>query len=264
MTRVRKLLGYGLLAIVAGSLSVGGLSGKAFAADPDPMKLLQDCKTACDKVKDFTAKFSKRERMNDKLKKMETVNMKFRQRPFSVYMHWFEGSNKGREVIYHEGKYKGQVVGHQRVGPFNFSKKVKPKSREALKHSRRPVTMAGFKNAIKAIMDATEAGKKRNEVTLRYLGTEVFDNRPVHVIIRMFSKKRDDYPVLMGIYYIDKQYMLPVKIVGYDWDFCLDGLYVYKDVKINVGLKDSDFDITNKNYDFPRELLPRIWPFGGD
>ncbi|NOZ21526.1 MAG: DUF1571 domain-containing protein [Planctomycetes bacterium] len=259
----RKRVKWGWLAVVTGML-MASAPGRAQAA-PDPMKLLYECKAACNKVKDFTAVFSKQEQMNGELRPKETVEMKFRYKPFSVYMIW-QNPHKGREVIYHEGKYENDVVGHQRVGFLNFSKRTAPKSAEALKLSRRPITQAGFHNAIRLIVEKTELGKKNNEILISYLGEEVWNNRPVHVICRMFTKQRPEYPVYMGVFYIDKQLMIPVKVVGYDWDHRLIGLYTYTNVKLNVGLTDKDFDISNKKYDFPKDLFPdlrKLWPFGG-
>lgn len=48
--------------------------------------------------------------------------------------------------------------------------------------------------------------------------------------------------------------MLPVKIIGYDWDHTLISCYTYTDIKANVGLTDRDFDVRNPAYEFPREL----------
>ncbi|MEW6355668.1 MAG: DUF1571 domain-containing protein [Planctomycetota bacterium] len=264
MGNAKRKMCWGLMAIVTGALLVVA-SGGASAADPDPMKLLYECKAACEKIKDYTAVFSKQEQVKGELKPKETMEMKFRARPFSVYMLW-QNPHKGREVIYHEGKYNNHVVGHQRVGFLNFSKRTDPTSPEALEHSPRPITQAGFLNTINVIIEKTELAKKNNEMLISYLGTEVWDNRPVHVVCRSFTWPRPEYPVYIGIFYIDKEHMVPVKVAGYDWDHQLTGLYTYSTVKLNVGLADKDFDIENEKYDFPKELfkdfkLP-LWPFG--
>ena len=103
----KRLMGFGVLVAIVGSFLMAGPPRRAAAADPDPMKLLYECKAACDKVKDFTAVFSKHEQMHGELKPKETVEMKFRAKPFSVYMIW-QNPHKGREVIYCDGKNKNQ------------------------------------------------------------------------------------------------------------------------------------------------------------
>jgi len=261
----RKVVGWGVVVVVLAALCVAGAPGTALAANPDPEKLLQESKKACVKIKDFTAVFAKAEQIDGSLRKTETVKMKFRAAPFSVYMHWFQDPHKGREVIYQAGKYEGKIVGHQPIGPLNFSKRAKPDSADALKHSRRPITQAGFANAIRLICEKTALGKKRNEMLITYLGTEIYDSRPVHVICRVFTAKRDDYPIYILMLYIDKQLLIPVKVCGYDWDHKLLGLYAYTNVKLNVGLTDTDFEIKNKEYDFPGVLpfgkMKLPWPF---
>lgn len=241
--------------------------GRTFAADPDPLKILHDSLAACEKIKDFTAVFTKQEQIDGVVGEPEKMELKFRAAPFSVYMRWLKRPNKGREVIYVEGKYDGLIVGHQPMGPLNFTKRASPDSPEMRKQSRRQITQAGFRNAIKDIVESTELGRKRNEVLISHLGMETIEGRPTHVICRVFTAARDDYPVHHGVVFIDKEWLIPLKVAGYDWDHKPLGIYGYSCVKLNVGLPDKDFDIANPDYSFPGVLpLAKVrlpWPFGG-
>jgi len=255
---VKAGIGFGVLFAVMVSAA-----RPSSAADPDPKKLIYEMVDAAKEIKDFTATFTKVERLKGKLRPRERMLMKFRAHPFSVYFKWIE-RNEGREVIYQEGRYDNMIQGHQPVGPLNFKASADPNSAMAREHSKRPITEAGFENAAKLIVEVCDIAKARNELNLAYLGTETCDGRPVHVIARTLPEKKKGYPLYLLLLYIDKEYKIPVKIVGYNWEYQLEGMYVYSDIKLNVGLTDKDFDMANPDYDFPG-ILPfgkLKWPFG--
>jgi len=236
------------------------------AAEPavDPVKLLKNSYEAAKKIKDFTATLTKQEQIKGKLRPQETMKIKFRQKPFSVYLKWIK-PHTGRELIYVEGQNDGKMVAHQPVGPLNFGLKLDPNSPNTQAESRRKITDAGFENAMGQILELTQLAQKRGDLCISYLGTETFDNRPVDVVVRLLPKRRKEYNIYMLVLYIDKGHKIPVKIASYDRDMRMLGLYTYRDVKINVGLRDIDFDVRNPEYDFPGILpltAPKLpWPF---
>ena len=58
--------------------------------------------------------------------------------------------------------------------------------------------------------------------------------------------------------YIDRDLGLPVRFEAYDWPANPQATpelmeeYTYTDIKLNVGLSDGDFDVSNKTYAFGR------------
>jgi hypothetical protein len=58
--------------------------------------------------------------------------------------------------------------------------------------------------------------------------------------------------------FIDDEVGLPIHFEAYDWPSSPDAQaemveeYSYRDLKLNVGLGDHDFDVSNKNYAFGR------------
>ena len=63
-------------------------------------------------VKDYTCTFARREEIRGDLDGYEYIYMKCRNQPFSVYLYWLK-PHAGREVIYAEGKYNGQLIVHE-------------------------------------------------------------------------------------------------------------------------------------------------------
>jgi len=226
------------------------LSRAAMPADPDPLKLLLDSRDACKKITNYTCTCTKREFLRGKLRKMEVMFLKFRQKPLSIYAKWIGKEHKGREAIYVRGKNGGKVVGHEYLGPLNISVTMDVRGSQAKRNARRPITEVGMINAMRAFIRHVEMGKQNRECRLQYMGMETLDGRPVHVIVRILEKG-PDYPAYLTFLYIDKERLLPVKCVGYDWDYKLLWVYTNADLKLNVGLTDKDFDPGNKEYHYP-------------
>ncbi|MEW6358084.1 MAG: DUF1571 domain-containing protein [Planctomycetota bacterium] len=227
----------------------------AMCDEPDPMKLLCDCREACKEIKDYTGTFTKREFLRGELRDTEVMFLKFRQEPLSIYAKWIGEAHKGREAIYVKGKNKDRVVGHEYIGPLNVSVAMDVHGREARKNARSPITEGGMINSIRTFIRYVEMGKQNRDGRLRYLGSETFDGRQVHVILRILDE-RPDYPAYLTFLYIEKERLLPVKSVGYDWDHKLLWLYTTVDLKLNVGLSDKDFDPDNDGYNYPG--LPKL------
>ena len=227
----------------------------SMSADPDPMKLLSDCRESCKKLTNYTCTCTKREFLGGGLRDTEVMFLKFRKEPLSIYAKWIGKAHKGREAIYVKGKNKEQVVGHEYIGPLNISVNMDVHGKEAKKNARRPITEGGMLNAVRTFIRYVEMGKQKRDSRLRYLGMETVDGRPAHVIVRILEKQ-PDYPAYLTFLYIEKERLLPVKCVGYDWDHKLLWVYTNADLKLNVGLADKDFDPGNKEYKYPR--LPKF------
>jgi len=241
--RVTRIVAWTVFLILTGvSISIGG--------ELDPLKLLYDCREACKKIKTYSGTFTKREFLRGKLRKTEVMLLKFRQEPLSIYAKWTGKVHKGREVIYVKGKNKNKIIGHDFVGPLNVTLKMAVHSSEARKSSRRPITDGGMLNSIRAFIRYVEMGKQNNDIRLRYVGTEALNGRPSHLIVRILEK-REDYPAHITFLYIDKDWLLPTKCVGYDWDYKLLWVYTTVEIKLNAPLTDKDFDPKNKEYKYP-------------
>jgi hypothetical protein len=251
--------------LVAAGVLAGAASVKAQGPGPlspgnyvqDPLQLMLDCRAVQDKGTGFTATFTKHERIKGELHESETMLMKCRYSPFSVYFKWQKGSKGGREVIYFEGKNENKVVGHQPPLPFNI--KLVPNSSDALKESIRPITMAGFRSMLDAMIKVTTEAKQAGHLKI-FCTEDVYNGRPAYCILRVLPKKQN-YPYNLLYVHMDKELMAPVHIAAYDWDDNLVSSYVFSDVKLNPPLADKDFDVDSSSYGFAKDLLKGL--FGG-
>ena len=77
------------------------------------LALLELGKTRIEKSPDYTATFVKRERLDgEDLQEMQTMQLKLRHKPFSLYLKWQEGGDVGREILYVDGQHEQRMLVH--------------------------------------------------------------------------------------------------------------------------------------------------------
>src|SRR5262249_11735785 len=94
---------------------------------------------------DYTATFLKQERVDGVLRDLETIQLKLRHKPFSVYMKWLEGGDEGRQVLFVEGQNDDKL--QVRLGGIKSRLpvvKLKPTDSLAMQESRHPITEMGL------------------------------------------------------------------------------------------------------------------------
>jgi hypothetical protein len=216
----------------------------------DQSKFLQQLRQKCSEtITDFTATFLKQERISGELRDQETADMKWRAKPFSVYMKYTEG-DKGREALYVEGQHDNKLLVHPGgfLGPL-IQIQLAPDAERVMKDNLRPITAAGMTNMLSAIVSQCELAKKNGDLKLEYLGKTEVGGRKVYTIKRTLPQKKI-YPCKELVIFIDCDTITPLGTDAYDWDGQLLSKYRYNDLKLNPGLTDDDFDRGNKNYNF--------------
>jgi len=216
----------------------------------DQVEFLQKLRQKCtETLIDFTATFHKQERIRGKLRGKEVSLMKFRAKPFSVYMKYTKG-DKGREALYVDGKYDSKIQVHPGglLGPL-FQLKIEPDSGMAMKNNLRPITMAGMTNMLNTVVPQFELARANGDLTVSYLGKMDVGGRKAYAIKRLLPKK-DIYPCKELVFFVDCEALVPIGADSYTWDNQLECTYRYTDFKLNTGLTDDDFDRRNKAYHF--------------
>ena len=251
-----------VMGLLVGAANVGAQgtsapSGRDYSKDP--LQLLIDCRAAQQGVTGFTTIFTKHERIKGELREQETMLMKCRYAPFSVYFKWLRNPKKDREAIYREGNYDNKVLGHQ--PPLPITAKLVPNSPDALKESLRPITLAGFRNTLDAMIKVTSEAKKAGDLHIFCINDDMYNGRPAYCIVRMLPKT-GAYPYFLLYVYVDKEWMVPVRIAAFDWDDNLVSCYTFSDVKLNAPLTDTDFDRDNPDYGYPTDILGKLLGVG--
>ena len=256
----RRLLGPLVTVFWSFLLFAPCVTAEPLASQPaDLMPMVYACRQAYASVKDFTAVIHRRERVKGEVQAEETIAMKFRTNPFSVYMRWVKEPHRTREVIFVENQNEGLIVAHEVVGFVNWFAKVSPTDPRAQKESHHSIAQAGIGKAVDSFISVCETAKKAGDLRLFSLGQDIHDNRPTDVLIRILPQK-PMYPYHILMMYIDKQFGLPVRFITLNWDYELETMFGYYDLKLNVGLTDEDFNYKSKEYGFMNPLGLRAMP----
>ncbi|RJP59251.1 MAG: DUF1571 domain-containing protein [Candidatus Auribacter fodinae] len=206
------------------------------------------------RLDDYSATFTRREFVNDKLQPEETFLIKFRK-PFDLYMKWTGGPNKGWELLYARGKYNNKVIVHV-TGLANLflpTLELDPTGGLAMMNNRHSILEFGIGYTMEQYYRDIKTAIAKNDITLEYLGEEMVDNRPCWIIQAQLPDN-ETYYCTRSVMYFDQEYLLPAKMYFYDLDNNkkeqLIEHYVYTDIVFNKGFTNKDFDRKNKEYQF--------------
>lgn len=218
---------------------------------PDPLALMEECKKSYEALNDYTAQFEKEQRIRGRLRKPETMFLKFKK-PFSIYMKWIKRPDKGKEVIYVKGKNDDKLVGHIGgiLGLVSPTFKLAPTNPLAMGGNLKPITQAGLGKTIESLLRIFYLARENGDLKATCKGTQQFNGREVYVVERFLPAKKI-YPNQHAIIYIDKELKLPLYYAAYGEEEKLLEKYSYRDLKINVGLTDLDFEKSNPEYSYP-------------
>ncbi|MDX1969645.1 MAG: DUF1571 domain-containing protein [Planctomycetaceae bacterium] len=269
-----------LLNLAEGSLRRGGqwwlcvaLAGafglslnSSYAADPvvDPQHPLAPAlehaykaRETLKQVADYEAVFSKREIVGRKAVE-STMRIKFRKEPYSVYMIFLK-PHEGREVIYVEGRNNGKLLAHETgIRSIAGTVSLATDSEDAMEDNRYPITMIGMHYMLDRLIEQWEMESQYGEVDVQYYpNAKLGASTTCKVIESKHPKPRRQFRFHMTRLFLDNATGYPIRLEqlafpeGNGKPLMVEA-YTYLDVKVNLGLKDRDFDHTNPNYAFPR------------
>lgn len=222
------------------------------------------------RVPSYTATLHKQERIDHVLGERQTVEMKIRHEPFSVYMKWLT-FDPGRELLYVEGENAGNMIVHAggwkaRLVP---ALSLDPRGSMAMRESRYPVTMAGLLAAARKMVEFRRADLSAGKLPVRctmHFG-QVFENRPCWCFVIESNDPNDHAGFRKTIAHIDEELCLPICIRNYAWpigdeeqaltgeqldEATLVEFYTYTNVNLDTRLAEIDFDRSNEGYRFRR------------
>lgn len=213
----------------------------------DPVQFLQKSLEKYDKeIKGYTLTFDKHERVNGKLRKPETTKVHFREKPYSVHMHWTEpGDSIADKVLYVEGQNDNKLLGRG----LNWRRVLGVLTRDvdgpdAKASGRFTIAQFGFKRSSQRSLASMEKAQERGTLNFRYEGivpVEELGGQKVHKLVRTpyVPYEEDDLNELT--LYFDTEHFLQVGSVLKDKKGDLLGQYFFKDVRINPEFNEKQF-----------------------
>lgn len=234
------------LFVFAAMVAYGGAS-----ASVDPQEWLREAEAAYDKVRSYTAIFHKQQRVAGKLEPEETILLKCRKTPFSLYMKWIREPYEGSELLYVKGWNEDRVKAH-RGGLLRFIVRDLDLSHPGLMADNlRPVTSTGIGFLLEAVATNIRKASKLGELTFSARGKELVYGRNTQVLEMIFPKARArDYDGYRHVINQDVENKILVRIRVYDRDDQLVENYGYENLYLNAPLGDTAFDPKNPEYHF--------------
>jgi hypothetical protein len=224
------------------------------------LEILLAAEARLKQVPGYTARFRKQERLRGRLQPEQTLVLKLRHEPFSIYMK-FLAPKEGKELIYVAGFNDDCLIGHngdwtRRLIP---RLKVRPTDPIALLESRHPVTEAGLANLTAKLIGyrRLDLADPDAETILDWQLDGDGRRRPRSVHRHPHYKPERPFALTEILY--DPDTFIPRQFTGYDWPepgrdgpLELGERYAYDDVDFDVVLTDADFDPANPSYAFTR------------
>ncbi len=204
--------------------------------------------------------------MDGVLSELQSINLKVRHRrvqdgeiavPMSVYLGFVgPDSVKGREVLWVEGQNGGKLIAHETGIRNLMNYYLDPTGYLAMRGQRYPITEIGIEKLTLQLIDAATRDREHGECEVQThknvkVGDHVCDRiEVVHPI------RRDHFDYHRARVYFSRDLNMPIRYAAWSWPLkpggepVLEEEYTYRNVRVNVGLDDRDFDIENPNYGF--------------
>ncbi len=228
------------------------------------VELLERGKEFLQGIAHYTAKLQKQEMVGGELLDEQTMAIKCRHNPFSVYLVWLSG-DAGREVIYVDGTNNGKMIVHDggwksRIPAFSLP----PDGTLAMHDTRYPVTTAGLLGVTRVMLGIHHEDLRLSNVASCELDEhQQFDGRPCYQFTMKYTSATDSPTYRKSITLIDCEWSVPLHTRHFEWSPSTTDLpeeeldeatllesYSFTDIKLECNLTDHDFDRTNPEYRF--------------
>ena len=223
-------------------------------------------------IDDCTVLMIKRERIDGKLGESQYMFTKVRERkvdqngkvivPLSVYTKFLKPRNlRGQEAIWVEGKNsENKLVAH--ASPTKFIQKrftvwLDPDGKRATAGSKYRIYNAGLENFVLQMIEIAERDRNYGECKVNFYKNAAINDRVCTLIEVIHPHRRNHFTFHIARIYIDDKLGVPIRYASWGWPANSGGKPIlqeevtYLNIKVNVGLKDKDFDHNNPDYAFP-------------
>ncbi|MEK6238173.1 MAG: DUF1571 domain-containing protein, partial [Planctomycetales bacterium] len=145
------------------------------------------------KVKDYSYLFIKRERLNGKLGDYQHLEMKLRQKPFSVYANYLKPEAvKGQKALYVDGKNNNRLWAHPAGlrGRLVGTIALDPEGSWALNDNRHPITHAGILYTATGFLSVCREETAYGECEVKFYPGAKVDGRACTCVQVVHPRKR--------------------------------------------------------------------------
>ena len=224
----------------------------AVAEEPSGLftQVIEEMRQAYGRVDHYTATFLLQERVDRELGPNQQLLLKFKK-PLKIYLRWLKGKHEGRQALYPAGVDGNELWVRLPLLVGSVTVSLDPQSPRARKDSRHAITDIGIGKLVDFVTENASRGLQRGELTIEDSGHRITFDRPAQRYILNFpADPAKGYYCMTALIDVDREYQLPVYTEIFDWHSQMIERYGYRDVRINPGLTDADFDPKNPAYGF--------------
>lgn len=227
------------------------LTGRiCLAEDKDAHQVLTNAVRQFETVQSYTCRLEKRVAKSGRLHEDPDIFVKY-MKPAHYYFRWDSGTRQGREAIFAAGKHDGKIVAHS-GGLFRFvTLRLDPEGRLAMREHRHSLMHSGLEKIIHLVETDYQRARENGWDAIRRIDRDKVEGRRVWKIESRFPEHQGYYAQKV-VLYIDEILRLPIKVSIYDGSQALVEEYIFRDLKINVGLTGRDFEMDHPDYHFHR------------
>lgn len=200
-------------------------------------------------VEGYRLIFRKRERIAGKLypaekDKYETVEVHFREKPFSVHFNWLKEPKLAQKVLYVEGENDGKMLARPRglLGALVVSRDVD--GADAKASGRYTIDQFGLQLALRRTVANMRKAQARDKLFVEYQGLVTLPavgDRPCYKFVRTPYDPPDEDGINELTLYIDQETWLQVGSVLKDAQGNLIAEYYFSDIELNPDFPASQF-----------------------
>ena len=171
-------------------------------------------------VPDYSANFTKQERLEGVLSEPMVMRVRIRQEPFSVHLKWLEGGDVGREVVYVDGENEDRMLvkfgGLE--GRMLPTLKLSPHGDRAMAEARYPITEMGIQKLIERILEFRYQDLKLSRgVACEMHVQQQIDHQDCYCFEINYENQDISPKFRKSFIYISQESALPVCVRNYGW-----------------------------------------------
>jgi hypothetical protein len=200
-------------------------------------------------VTGYSCTLFRRERINGKLHDLEVTEVRFREKPFGVFMNWKEGTRflGPQAVLYVENENEGKVLARPAGRLAQFAAGIVSKDVEgsdAKNSGRYTLNHFGLHLGTKRTLATMRKAQERGTLHVQYYGIErvpQLDHRPCYKFVRTPYDPVEEEGVNELTLFIDVETWLQTGSVLRDRERRLIAEYFFRDVRLNPTFAPKDF-----------------------
>jgi hypothetical protein len=184
------------------------------------MLMLEKARSQVAAVSGYSVNFHKHERIDGEMQDPQVVAMDVRHKPFSVYMKWRKGGDRGRQLLFVPERNDGLAM--VRLGGLKGRLlpplRIEPDGAKAMAESRYPITQAGILPLIDAVIAyRKEDIESRTGVDCLMFDDEEIDGKKVYSFKVTYPNCEVSEKYRVTYSYLDQATLIPVRLRNFSW-----------------------------------------------